>query len=479
MTPLNLSFSATSINATSARQNITISNTGGATLSLQTPSVTGDFKLIANTCGSTLASSTGCTVSVVFTPTTSGTRTGTFTITDDAGTQIASLMGIGTSPATDALSPSSLAFAPQQLGTSSAAQVVTLTNSGDVALSLIAAQILSGDFIAVNSCGASLNAHSSCSIVVSFQPKSLGPTTGLLAVSDEYGRTQNVTLTGIGTAPPGVSLSPLFTLNFPVTGIGVNVLSQIVTLTNNDNFPLTLTSTTLTGDFAIAPGTNTCPSGPNAILAANSACTMQLIFTPVAGGLRTGALTIVDDAPNSPHVLRLTGTAVGFTLEKNGDTTVTINSGQSAVFPLLLTPAASTPGSAAATFTCTGAPANATCTVTPDTVSLDSIRTISVTVLTGTTTASSSSPSQSRILWLAALLPLGLLALRRHRLSGLAVLGSLIVLVGCGSGRRIPGTGGSDPTPPTQVTPVGTYTIIASASCAGLTRSVNLTLIVK
>jgi len=481
LTPLNLSFPTTTINATSARQNITISNTGASTLSLQLPSVTGDFKLLANTCGSSLASSTGCTVSIVFTPTTSGTRNGTFTITDAAGTQTASLIGIGTSPATDALSPSSLAFAPQQLGTASAAQVVTLTNSGDVALSLIVAQILSGDFTAVNSCGASLNAHSSCSISVAFQPKSVGTITGTLAVSDEYGRTQNVTLNGTGIAPPGVSLSPLYVLNFPATGVGVNVLSQIVTLTNNDDLPLTLTSTTLTGanDFAIAPGTNTCPSGPNAILAANSACTMRLTFTPTAGGLRTGALTIVDSAPNSPHVLQLTGTGVGFALEKNGDTTVTINSGQSAVFPLLLTPAPLTPGTAVATFTCTGAPANATCTVTPDSVSLDSIRTISVTVLTGTKTASSSPPDQPRILWLAVLLPLGLLALRRHRLSGLALLSCLIVLAGCGSGRLIPGAGGSDPTPPTQVTPAGTYTIIASASSAGLTRSVNLTLIVK
>jgi len=319
---------------------------------------------------------------------------------------------------------------------------------------------------------------------VAFQPKSVGPITGTLAVSDEYGRTQKVALNGTGVAPPGVSLSPLYVLNFPATGVGVNVLSQIVTLTNNDDLPLTLTSTTLTGasDFAIAPGTNTCPSGPNAVLAANSACTMRLTFTPTAGGLRTGALTIVDSAPNSPHVLQLTGTGVGFALEKNGDTTVTINSGQSAVFPLLLTPAPLTPGTAVATFTCTGAPANATCTVTPDSVALESIRTISVTVLTGVATASSSPPlrrGQSRILWFAALLPLSLLALRRHRLPGLALLGCLIVLAGCGSGRLIPGAGGSDPTPPTQVTPGGTYTIVASASSAGLTRSVNLTLIVK
>jgi hypothetical protein len=38
--------------------------------------------------------------------------------------------------------------------------------------------------------------------------------------------------------------------------------------------------------------------------------------------------------------------------------------------------------------------------------------------------------------------------------------------------------GGSNPGPPSPITPAGTYTIVASASSGGLTRSVNLTLIV-
>ncbi len=81
-----------------------------------------------------------------------------------AGTQTVALSGVGTSPATDALSPLALAFAPQQLNTASVMQQVTLMNSGDVALTLIAAQIMAGDFTVVNSCGNSLNGHSSCSI---------------------------------------------------------------------------------------------------------------------------------------------------------------------------------------------------------------------------------------------------------------------------------------------------------------------------
>ncbi len=202
LTPVSVRFPTTTVNATSPAQNITISNTSSASVNLGAAVVMGDFMISANTCAVTLAANTGCTVAIVFAPTASGSRTGTFTITSGSDTLTASLIGSGVLPATDALGPASLAFAPQQLGTSSTAQHVTLTNTGDVALTLISAQIASGDFVAVNSCGNSLAAHSSCSVDVIFQPKSVGPATGVLTVSDEY-RSQSVALSGTGSGSAG------------------------------------------------------------------------------------------------------------------------------------------------------------------------------------------------------------------------------------------------------------------------------------
>jgi len=479
LTPVVLTFPSTVINATSALQDIAISNTSAGAIALQTPSITGDFKLTANTCGASLGTSAGCTVSVAFIPTASGTRSGIFSITDGAGTQTASLSGIGTSPATDALSPLALIFGAQQITTASAAQQITLTNSGDLPLTLIAAQISSGDFTAVNTCGNSLNPHSACSISVAFQPKNVGALTGLLSISDQY-RTQTVTLNGTGVAPPGVSLAPFSAVTFPNTGVGLASAGQTVTLTNNGGVPLLLQSVALTGDFSIASGTNNCGTS----LAVNAACTMQIVFLPSSGGPRSGLLTIADNAPNSPQALQLTGDGVDFTLGPDGSTSVTITSGQSAVFPLLLTSAANIPG--AATFTCTGIPANATCNVTPASVALGSTTTVSVTLLSGVTSTSSVVPlllKRNRVLWLAALFPLSLIALRRRRLPRLAagaLLCVLIVASGCGAGREIPlvsgpGSGSSEGPP----TPAGTYTVVASATSAGLTSSVNLTLIVQ
>jgi hypothetical protein len=478
--PLNLTFPSTTVNATTPAQNITISNTSGTPVALQTPSVIGgDFKITANTCGTSLGPSTGCTVSITFTPTASGTRSGTFTITDDSGTQTASLSGIGTSPATDALSPLALTFGAQQITTASSAQQITLTNSGDQPLTLIAAQITSGDFTVVNACGNSLNPHSTCSMNVAFQPKNIGALSGVLTVSDQY-RTQTVTLNGIGVAPPGVSLAPFSTVTFPATGVGITSAAQTVTLTNNGGVPLVVQSIAITRDFVIVPGTNTCGSS----VAASTACTMQVAFAPTAGGPRSGTLTVTDNAASSPQTLALSGNGVDFTLNPNGGTSLTITNGQNAVYPLLLSSASNVAGTAI--FTCTGAPANSTCNVTPSSVTLGTTTTVSVTVLTGvSSTALISPPSLNRpsLFWLATLLPVGLLALRRTRKSSLvafALLGCLIAATGCGAGRAIPldNSSGSGPTP-IPITPVGTYTIVASASSSGLTRTVNLTLIVQ
>jgi hypothetical protein len=480
LTPVTFTFPATVISATSASQNITISNTSGAAVALQAPSVTGDFRLTANTCGSSLLSNTGCTVSIAFTPTASGTRSGTLTMQDDAGTQIVSFTGIGDLPATDALSPLALTFAAQQLTTSSVAQQVMITNSGDVPLTLIAAQA-SGDFSAVNACGNSLNPHSSCSISVLFQPRNLGGLTGVLSVSDQY-RTQAVTLSGTGIAPPGVSLAPISPFNFPNTGVGLSAAAQTVTLTNNDGFPLQVQSIVLTGDFAMIPGSDTCGIS----LAANASCTMQVIFAPTGVGPRMGSATITDDAPNSPQTLQFTGTGVDFSLTPDGSTSLTISDGQNAVFPLLLSSSANVPGMVA--IACTGVPANATCNVTPANVALGGTTTVSVTVLTGVASASSFRPRSLRphdLFWLAMLVPLGVVAARRHhlpKLVGGVLLCLLIAGSGCGAGRSIPLEGGSgtgSPPPSNPVTPAGTYTVVASATGAGLTRSISLTLVVQ
>ncbi len=204
-------------------------------------------------CGSSLASQVGCTVAIAFKPAAAGSRTGTLIVTDDLGTQTAALSGSGVAAATDGLSPLALTFATQQVGTASVAQQVTLTNTGDVALTLIAAQITAGDFIAVNSCGNSLNARSSCTIGVQFAPRSVGLQSGLMTVTDQF-RVQTVVLNGTGAAAAGVSISPVSPVGFGVVAVGGSSTPQNVTITNNGGSSLSLQSIVVAGDFTILGG---------------------------------------------------------------------------------------------------------------------------------------------------------------------------------------------------------------------------------
>ena len=491
LNPVTVNFGPTAIGATSPAQSVTISNTGGVPSSIAAITVTGDFKIVANTCGSSLNAASGCTVSIGFLPTASGARSGVLSVADDLGTQTAVLGGTGTSPATDGLTPASLQFGPQQLNTTSAPQQITLSNVGDIALVLIQARVISGDFSVVNSCGNSLAAHSSCSMSVAYQPKALGPETGVLSVSDEY-RSQTVTLSGTGVAPAGVSLSPTGALSFAPLGVGMNSTPQTVTVTNNGGSPLTVQSFSVTGDFAFVSG-GTC-GGSGTTLPAGSACTLQVVFSPVAGGPRSGVLSVADTAPNSPQAIQLSGTGVDFTLTADGSTSVSVPSGKSAVFPLLLSSAAGVPG--VATLTCTGMPANASCYLSPaTTIALGATTTVAATVSTGIVPSTTAAMGRGlgrqggggggSLGWMAVLLSGGVYGVRRScrelpRLLACALLCGVIFAIGCGATRKIPvvesvdaGTGSA------TVTPSGTYLVTVSATSAGLVRTMQVTLIVQ
>jgi hypothetical protein len=477
LTPVALYFPATSVSVASPAENITISNTGMTTATVGVPALTGDFRISINTCSSSLAANTGCTVAIVFTPTASGTRSGQLTLTDSVGTQTASLQGTGTSAATDGLSPMSLAFAAQQLGTVSAAQQILLTNTGDVALTLIGAVISNGDFTAVNACGNSLNGHSICSIAISYVPKSVGNETGVLIVSDQFGR-RTVALSGVGVAGPGVSLTPMLGLSFSPLGVGLVSTGQAMTLTNHGKTTLAIAGFVATGNFVILPAGSTCGTA----LAVNSACVLQIAFAPAGPGALFGSLTVTDDAVTSPQMLSLAGTGVDFSLAA-GNSSATIKSGQSAVYPLLLTSVSGVPG--VASFTCSGVPANATCLIVPSTVSLGTGTVLAtVTIATGTA-AAAVLPSNGRSTWIALLLPfgIGIGVLGSRRRSFIGPVASLIILCGagtivsCGTSRVIPIQNPASPTGPAS--PSGTSTIVVSASSAGLVRTVSLSLTIQ
>ena len=101
VSPASLTFASQTVGTSSASQTVTLTNTGNAALTITSISANGDFSE-TNGCGGSLAAGANCSISVAFTPTTSGTRTGALTIADNASgsPQTVSLSGTGATAST-------------------------------------------------------------------------------------------------------------------------------------------------------------------------------------------------------------------------------------------------------------------------------------------------------------------------------------------------------------------------------------------
>ena len=487
LTPSSLTFTATAVGSQSSPQYVTIANTGGEPSTLTSETVTGDFSVSANTCAKTVAPNNSCTLGIVFAPTASGTRNGTLTVTDSVGTQTAPLTGTGQAPATDALSPASLTFAAQQVGTVSVAQQVTLTNSGDELLTGIAVAA-TGDFTAVNNCGTTLQGNGTCTIAVAYVPTVAGGESGSLAVTDEF-RKQTVTLTGTGVAPPGASALPA-SINFGGFAVGTTSSAQTVTVTNSGGYALTSFDAVVTSGFALA--TNTC----SATLAVAATCQLGVTFTAAAAGSATGTLTLSAANLTQSLTVTLSGQGDDYSIAVTGSSSAIVTSGQTASFALQLQGLGGTSGTVA--LSCTGAPQYATCTLNPTSSAITGLNTSSVTasLATGVSTSTSSvlrpnPPWKMMLPVLALALPLGFAGLRRGKSSQTLLLLAIVALTlaGCGvaasngsgggGGGGSGGGGGGGGGGTQNQTPSGTYTITIAGTMSNIVHSVPVTLTVQ
>lgn len=200
---------AQAIGQLSGATTVTLTNTGGATLNVSDVTITGtDAAQFAqtNTCkGTAVAAGQTCTFSVTINPTgTPGARSAAISVTDDAAGSPHSVNITGTAgtPTAD-LNPTSLAFPSTAVGTTSAAQTITLTNNGD-APTLVTGAAISGtnaaDFkVATNTCGVAggILPKTNCTISVTYTPSTANAESATLTITDNVGTgSQTVPLTG-------------------------------------------------------------------------------------------------------------------------------------------------------------------------------------------------------------------------------------------------------------------------------------------
>jgi hypothetical protein len=303
-------FPVSQLHASSSAKVIVLSNPTPAPLEPLGIKITGDFSE-TNNCGARLAAGAQCEIAITFSPTATGTRLGTLTLLDSAGTgtQNVALRGEATAQGPIVmLAPTSLTFVGVRVATVSS-QTVHLQNSGDGPLT-ISSVATTGQFSATNTCGASVAAGGSCIFTVTFAPSFPETQTGSLIITDNApGSPRAVSLTGTGESLAFSKTS----LNFSPVVVGkTSATPQTVTLFNVGPGVVTLTGIVLTGsnagDFQVIPNG---PMTPNCAvpgtLRAQSHCFISVTFTPTGSGPRTAQMSVSDDRDPLPLTLPISG----------------------------------------------------------------------------------------------------------------------------------------------------------------------------
>jgi hypothetical protein len=308
--PASVAFGSVSLGTSSSPNVVQVQNLGTAVLNLGGIAITGSGYAQSNTCGAQLAPNASCSVSVVFTPATATASNGSLTFTDNAAgsPQTVPLSGTGTAPQA-VVTPNPIAFGSQTTAVASSPLPVTLSNPGNVPLSVTSIAITGSNanlFTQTNNCGSTVQAGGSCTISIVFAPTSNGLVTANLSIADNAANSpQIVAITGTGTVPqPAVSLSSSLASFGPVPS-GSGAAPQQIVLTNSGSASLTLLSIAVSG--AGFGETNNCGTQ----LAVSATCSITVTFAPPQAGAATGTVTITDNAQGTTGAtqsIALTGT---------------------------------------------------------------------------------------------------------------------------------------------------------------------------
>jgi FtsP/CotA-like multicopper oxidase with cupredoxin domain len=312
--PPSLAFGSQLVGTTATAQTVTLTNTGTAPMSVSGPVLSGvnlgDFGQ-TTTCGIALAPGASCTTSVTFTPAAVGPRAASLAFTTNSlanPVQTVSLSGTGIAPLIG-VSPASLAFGSLLVNNVSAAQSVTVSNTGTAPLAINAMGLSgtdAGQFgFVTNGCGASLAVGATCTFSVVFQPTRPGPLAAAVTIvsSDLVNPTLSVPLSGTGV---GLNLSAT-SVAFGNWLVGTTSTSTNITLTNATTAPVTLSAFSLGGTN---PNNFTFTTNCGTTLGAGAACRISLRFAPTAMGARSGLLNIPTSLSATPMTVALSGTGV-------------------------------------------------------------------------------------------------------------------------------------------------------------------------
>ncbi len=288
----------------------TITNTGSTTLSL-----TGSFsgpnaaQMSYGSSGcSSLAPQATCTATVQFNPIVVGPASATINIKDTNSTfSLSYPINAQASYWTPTASPTSLGFAAQALGTSSAAQTINVgdTNQYPLGHAITASLQPGSNFILTQGSSCVASTTQLCTFSVAFAPNQSGYISERMTVTDQTTQVSgSLPLYGTGSSAVA-SFSPT-SVTFPQRLVNTTSLPAVVTLTNTGSTAMSNVSISVVGAVnGNFTQTNNCP----ATLAANGICTISVTFAPATAGSQSAMVQVTSTATNSPASFSVSGSA--------------------------------------------------------------------------------------------------------------------------------------------------------------------------
>jgi hypothetical protein len=315
--PGSVSFGTVTVGQTSS-QAVTLTNAGGAPLNITQLAGPGTgFSLTGLALPLTLAPGKSTAFTVSFTPTSGASSSSSLMLMSNAPTSPTTipLSGAGSAQVLQ-LTPSTtaLSFGNQTLN-ASATQSVTLTNTGNSAVSISQVNVAGTGFSLNGSAPVvTLSAGQAASFSVTFTPTVAGNATGSASVvSTAANSPLSISLAGVGVQPQ-ISVVP-GSVSFGTVTVG-QTNSQTITLSNPGTANLTVTQ-------SAGPGTGFGLTGLALplTLAPGKSAAFTVSFTPTSGTNSSSSLTLISNAPNSPTTIPLSGTGLAPVLQLTPSTT--------------------------------------------------------------------------------------------------------------------------------------------------------------
>jgi beta-lactam-binding protein with PASTA domain len=284
--PNSLTMPGQAVNSTTAPLAVSIANGGTGPLTVSSVALggpnAGEFAIANNGCmGASVAPGSSCALQITFTPTAAGARNAVLTFASNApqsppvtlsGTGLVSDIGVGAT---------AINFGDQKVGTQSPAQTIMVSNKGSAPMKMGAATVIgpnAKEFSLTDGCKDNTVAPGAgCSIGVVFAPAGGGARSAKLVAANDSGLSQNVTLSGNGTAPMVVTLPD------PVTGLTFHDANkpQVVKIINQGTAPLVLGQVTVVGvNQALGRNFQAVPDCGGQLAPNGGSCQVTVTFVP-------------------------------------------------------------------------------------------------------------------------------------------------------------------------------------------------------